>query len=240
MKILAVDIGNTKIKAGVFSNLTLLKKFEILNEDKEEICAIFDAFEIERLIISNVSGDDSVMKLIPGNIPIFTLNSSVKLPFKNFYKSKLSLGVDRIAMVAGAQHFFPDKNCLIIDAGTCVTYDILNSNGAYLGGNITPGLQMRLKAMNKFTGKLPFPKWKNPAHILGKDTENCMLSGAYFGLIGEIQYFKNEYEKEFPHLNVLISGGDATLLAKPFKNSIFVHEHLLLYGLIKILTINVY
>lgn len=240
MKSLVIDIGNTRMKTGVFFENTLLQQDEILREQEDKIIDIITEFGISKIMVSNVSSHTSnVLNQIKNEVPVLFLDKETRLPFINNYKSKDTLGSDRKALLAGAMCFFEAANCLIIDAGTCVTYDILTEKREYPGGNITPGLQMRLKAMNHFTGKLPLPAWQVPAELMGSDTEQCLLRGSYFGLLGEIQYFIDYYEKEFKPLKVLLTGGDASLLAKRIKNSIFVHEHLLLYGLNKILIENV-
>lgn len=240
MKSLVIDIGNTRMKTGVFFENKLLQHDEILWVQEYKIKDIVNDFGISKIMVSNVSLlTSNVLNQLKTEVQILFLDNETRLPFINNYKSKDTLGSDRKALVAGAGHFYEAANCLVIDAGTCVTYDLLTENGEYLGGNITPGIQMRLKAMHQFTGKLPLPLWQVPAEIIGSDTEHCLLSGAYFGLLGEIQYFIDYYEKKFDHLKVLITGGDASILAKRIKNSIFVHEHLLLYGLNKILIENV-
>ncbi len=240
MKSLVIDIGNTRMKTGVFFENKLLQYDEIPQEQEDRIVDIITEFGITKILVSNVSLHSSiVLNQLKTEIQILFLDKDTRLPFINNYKSKDTLGSDRKALVAGASHFYEARNCLIIDAGTCVTYDILTEKGAYQGGNITPGLQMRLQAMNHFTGKLPLPDWKLPEELIGSNTDDCLLSGAFYGLLGEIQYFINHYEKEYKNLKVLLTGGDASILAKPIKNSIFVHEHLLLYGLNKILIENV-
>ncbi|MDP1727058.1 MAG: type III pantothenate kinase [Bacteroidota bacterium] len=236
MKSLVIDIGNTRMKTGVFFENKLLQYDEIPWEQEDKIIDIVIEYGISKILLSNVSlHTPKVLNQLKTEIQILFLDKDTHLPFINNYKSKDTLGSDRKALVAGASHFYEARNCLIIDAGTCITYDLLTDKGEYLGGNISPGLQMRLQAMNHFTGKLPLPVWNVPDEIMGSDTEHCLLSGAFYGLLGEIQYFISHYEKEFKNLKVLLTGGDASILAKPIKKSIFVHEHLLLYGLNKIL-----
>jgi type III pantothenate kinase len=235
---LLVDIGNTRSKIALFQSNELqefwIKPIEDLYGFLQEIIA---TKEIYAALLSDVSGkwqNEWVLNL--PNQKVFWLNQNLPMPFKNKYATPQTLGADRMALVAGAMHFYPEQACLVIDAGTCVTYEVLNSFQEYLGGNISPGLHMRLKAMNTFTGKLPLPNWELPLQILGTDTQSCLLSGAYFGLVGEISHFIKEYQVQFPEIKVLLTGGDSEILAKNIKTSIFVNEHLLLYGLNKILT----
>ncbi len=239
MNLLVIDIGNTRIKLGVFFESVLILHDEIILGEEAKIKNIIDAYQVAHVLVSDVSGKGSQINQLLQEVAVLQLNHQTKLPFNNRYKSGETLGADRLALVAGAMHFYDKSNCLVIDAGTCITYDLLTVGGDYLGGNISPGLQMRLKAMHNFTGKLPLPQWREPSGIMGQDTESCLLTGAYFGLVGEISYFIDRYDLDFNDLKVVLSGGDAALLAKPIKKSIFVHEHLLLYGLNKILIENV-
>ncbi|MDA9313033.1 type III pantothenate kinase, partial [Vicingaceae bacterium] len=151
-----------------------------------------------------------------------------------------TLGKDRIAAVAGAQGQFPNQNTLVIDAGTCVTYDFLTAEGDYLGGAISPGVQLRLQAMNDYTSKLPLLKWEgadNPQSI-GDTTITSMLSGAVNGLISEMRGFIESYEKQYKSLKIVITGGDSNFFVKELKNGIFADPNLVLKGLNDILIYN--
>ncbi len=236
-KSIVIDAGNTRIKMAMFDHDALLHEQILTYENcREPLRAWLGSEQINQLLISDVGG--KLPDYLPVHIPcpVIWLNVETLLPFKNLYQSKATLGADRKALVAAAMHFYPKKPCLIIDAGTCVTYDILNASDEYLGGSISPGLQMRLKAMHSYTAKLPHPDWVDIPSLTGQNTEACLLSGAYYGLIAEIEYLTAQYEQQFPGLHVLLTGGDAQMLAKRIKTSIFVHEHLLLFGLHKILT----
>lgn len=238
MASLVVDSGNTRVKLGVFveGQLQHTASCEI-DSARNRMAQMIEDYRVEQVMVSDVSGQLKLTKIEFGaKVKLYYLEGETHLPFINLYESKATLGADRKALVAGALHFFEKQACLIIDAGTCVTYDIINASHEYLGGNISPGLQMRLRAMHEFTGKLPMPVFQLPAQVLGKNTQECLTSGAYFGLIGEINFLIDHYEQNWPQLKVLLTGGDAELLAKSLKTSIFVNEHLLLYGLNKILT----
>lgn len=239
MKNLVIDAGNTRIKVAIFEE-NHLQSYMVFNPAvPEDFVAWCQGFKPKKMLLSDVGGMalEKIGAYLP-SVPLYQLSSELNLPFTNLYGSKQTLGADRMALVAGGIHFFPGQELLVIDAGTCVTYDVLGLNQNYLGGNITPGLQMRLQAMHNFTGKLPLPEFSHPAEVLGTDTITCLLSGAYFGLIGEVEYFITHYGNQKPNLKVLLTGGDAQSLAKSLKSSIFVHEHLLLYGLNKIVSIN--
>lgn len=239
MHTLVIDAGNTQVKCGVFEQNQLVRTERISYEElAEELPKCIQLYAVEAILVSDVSGKiTAIFEAISLAIPIHFLSPSFQLPFQNHYQSA-TLGSDRIALVAGAMSVFPDTHCLVIDAGTCVTYDLITSSHAYLGGAISPGLHMRLKAMHSFTGKLPLPGWEAPRSYMGNTTHDCLLAGAYYGLVGEIEYMVARYASEYEGLQVILSGGDASELAMNIKTSIFVHEHLLLYGLNKLLIHN--
>lgn len=237
---LVIDAGNTRMKFAYFAG-DLLQETFIWDKSIEEddLRSFLFGKTSDKILLSDVSGQAlSILSSYFNNAKIQTLGSNLHLPFKNLYATPHTLGADRMALVAGATARFPQQNCLVIDAGTCVTYDLLTNNSEYLGGNITPGLLMRLKAMHVFTGKLPAPEFIFPETVLGLNTKECLVSGAYYGLIGEIEWLVQQYAAEYANLKVLLTGGDADLLAKRLKTNIFAEPQLLLYGLNKIVSIN--
>lgn len=235
---LVIDAGNTRIKFAHFIGDALHDSFTWDPFSEVGLNQLLAAKHFDKVILSDVSGT-ALMKLQTFfKQEILVLGAHLKLPFANLYSTPNTLGADRIALVAGAMANYPNTNCLIIDAGTCVTYDLLRADAAFLGGNITPGLQMRLKAMHSFTGKLPLPEFSFPDEVLGTQTSECLVSGAYYGLIGEIEWLVQTYAQEFPALKTILTGGDAQLLAKRLKTNIFAEPQLLLYGLNKIASIN--
>jgi type III pantothenate kinase len=236
---LVIDAGNTLIKFALFEQQVLQVQYTWDRKDTNALQAWLANKTFEKILLSDVSGQ-ALPLLTPflSQQKIQQLSAQLNLPFQNLYATPHTLGADRMALVAGAMALFPQKNCLIIDAGTCVTYDLLSAEGNYLGGNITPGLQMRLKAMHTFTGKLPLPDFNLPLQVLGNDTVSCLQTGAYFGLIGEIEWLAAQYQKDFADLHLILTGGDAQLLAKRLKTNIFANPQLLLHGLNKIISIN--
>lgn len=230
---LVLDGGNTRIKAGVFVQ-GAWEQTILLDYDSDPAACI-GRFNPQRILASDVSGKlHAWLGKAPGTVPVLWLEPETPLPFNNLYKSAHTLGADRKALVAGAMHLYPGKDLLVIDAGTCVTFDLITASHDYLGGSISPGFVMRLNAMHTFTGKLPMPPVSVPNNILGQDTHACLLSGAWFGLLGEISYRKQAYEEKYPGLITLLSGGDALELAKRLKTDIFVNEQLALIGLHRI------
>lgn len=230
---LVIDSGNTRIKIGLFKDHELIHAEAVLvSQLPETLRSLTLKNGSMPAILSDVSGS---LGDLAWEGPLVRLDQDTKLPYKNLYHTPQTLGADRKALVAGAQFFFPNQTCLVIDAGTCVTYDVLTASQEYQGGAISPGLQMRLKAMHTFTGKLPLAEMIDTVPLAGLDTASCLLSGSLYGMTGEIEGFISSYTAVFGPMQVLLTGGDAPLLAKHLKTGIFVHEHLLLFGLHHIL-----
>lgn len=234
MSFLTIDIGNTQIKVGKFHNNELVEKksFQLLEAFYDYYCNQ----DVEQSILSSVRNTtwDSTVNPQP-----LILDLETKLPFKNSYQSLGTLGNDRKALVAGAINHYPKTNCLIIDAGTCITYDYVDSNQEYHGGAISPGFTMRYRALNQYTSKLPYLEYGNQEiPFLGEDTQSCMHSGVFHGVLSEIESFIGRYSEEKPNLKVLLTGGDAKYFEKHLKAAIFVHPNLQLEGLLHILQHN--
>ncbi len=167
------------------------------------------------------------------------LHTHTRLPIQNRYRTPGTLGKDRIAAVTGAYALKPSQDCLVVDAGTCITFDYLSRDGAYIGGNIAPGLRMRLRAMHEFTARLPHPGLQETEDWVGASTEEALRNGAQFGAAMELDGYIREGEARFGPLQVFLTGGDADFLAKKVKRKIFVNHHLVLFGLNQILDYNV-
>lgn len=167
------------------------------------------------------------------------LDQTLPLPIINHYATPSSLGVDRLAAVCGAKSLFPKENCLVIDAGTCITYDFIDMNANYLGGGISPGMAMRFQAMNTFTAKLPLVQPVSRPKLIGTTTESCMQSGVVNGVLGEMNEIIGQYQHEFGDLRVILCGGDAAFFENQMKRVIFAVPELVLNGLNSILIYNV-
>jgi type III pantothenate kinase len=240
MNQISIDIGNTLSKVGIFDGEVLLNNASFQNEDLQGIKAYVESNQAEHIILSSVAkSSHEVVDILKGLAPIIELSHETTLPFSNNYKTPQTLGMDRVAGIAGAMHFFPNTNCLVIDAGTCITYDFVSKEGLYQGGSISPGLNMRLKAMHEFTGKLPLLTFQEIEDWIGKDTQSAMLTGALWGTLNELNGFIARYDEAFGDLKVIITGGDAPKFVKHLKNNVFAEPNLLLFGLNKILKINV-
>ena len=148
------------------------------------------------------------------------------------------MGKDRLAGAVAAQARFPGLPVLVVDAGTCVTYDLVGIDGAFKGGNITPGLQMRFKAMHAFTARLPLLEPTETKKLFGKSTEEAMRFGTTTGFVDEVRGAIGRFRRAFPGLRVIVTGGDGFFLSKQLKSEIFVVPNLILEGLHRILRFN--
>ena len=236
---LIIDVGNTRVKWALFNNSKLVKTvvepYSTVNKSNRKC---FKKNKIDHIIVSLVGTEDIFdQTLFKDHKNVMYLDHTTRVPFKNNYESPKTLGVDRIALVSAAAIKYPKKNVLIIDAGTCITYDILNKKNEYLGGAISPGINIRFKALNEYTANLPLLKIARFS-LLGKNTRSSILSGVLNGTIQEIEGVIKQYSHKYPDLTVVLTGGDANFLAKKLKSSIFAIPNFLLEGLNRILIHN--
>ena len=232
-----LDIGNTLIKLAHVESGRLrdVKSFE----DEEILLNSISEQSFSGGIIGSVREMSShLLDWTKRQNNILLLNSDTPLPFKIAYKSPQSLGADRIALAAAAYERFPDKNVLVIDMGSCITYDLLTAQGVYLGGAISPGIRMRFKAMNAFTAKLPMAEPTDKTPLIGYDTESSLQSGVMNGVQAEIEGVIDRYASNYKDLTELIGGGDNKYFDKRFKVNIFAASNLVLEGLRFIMEFN--
>jgi type III pantothenate kinase len=238
---LIIDVGNSLVKSAVFQRDKYLKTYwaslkdfpEKFQEIKKEYPEI--RFSIVSSVVKDISWIEEVLKK---ETRLFVLDEEIKLPFKNKYATPQTLGKDRIALVAAGAKQYQNKNLLIIDAGTCITFDFKNDKNEYLGGAISPGVEMRFKALHQFTANLPFVEFEGEAHLIGDSTQNSILSGVVNGAVAEIDGLIERYRVENKYLTVILTGGNAQFLSKRVKNSIFANPNFLLEGLNYILESN--
>jgi type III pantothenate kinase len=239
---LIVDIGNTLTKVAVFDGNNMADLKLSGHDDAFDTGLYLQKFkEIDHCIISSVSdkGDKIISYLKNKNIQTLHLNENTLLPFKNTYKTPETLGKDRIAAIAGAYKLYQGKNVLVIDAGTAITFDLKNNKDEYLGGNISPGLEMRFKALNQFTARLPLLKPTEEFSLIGKSTNEAIVNGVQNGLIFEIQGYIEKMNEAYPDLIIIATGGNAQFFDYLLKKTIFVVSNLTLIGLNTILEYNV-
>lgn len=236
---LALDFGNTRIKAGLFDGHNLVENKVYKSVKQLAADAAFLAKADAVIIGSVVDLDNEVLNVLDTSKKVVHFTSETPVPLKNLYKSASTLGSDRLAASVGAFSIYPFKDILVIDAGTCLKFNFTNKNNEYLGGAISPGLQMRFKALQHFTDKLPLVNLKGDFNkLIGNTTEESILSGVINGIINETEGVINEYKKNYPDLTIVVTGGDTEFFAKRLKNRIFAHPHLILNGLNEILIFN--
>jgi type III pantothenate kinase len=206
----------------------------------EHVKGVFEKFPgIEHAIVSAVSRlEPHALEILSVFCRVYELSPRSKIPFKNSYATPQTLGPDRMALATAAFYHNPKGNTLVIDAGTCITYDLVNDRGEYLGGAISPGLYMRYKALHEYTEKLPLLTPESILDFIGNATETSMHSGVVNGISLEIDGVIQQYKSRFPHLTVILTGGDAQFLSKQLKNTIFAHSNFLLEGLNQLLEYN--
>lgn len=232
--IIAIDVGNTRIKAAVFEGSTILESFVFSkNELGENIENILKKYKkVTHLVVSSVSDiEKRSFSEFENLVDIHFVSHNDSFPFTNSYKTPRTLGVDRMVLAAGATLQFPNQGRLVIDAGTCVTYDFIDESNNYRGGAISPGLKLRYKSLHNFTAKLPLLELENPEHFIGKSTSESLHSGVVNGLVYEIDGFIEEYKALYPNFIIILTGGDAVFLAKRLKNTIFANSNFLLESL---------
>jgi len=237
---LCVDIGNTRVKTGLFRGKELLEQNIWTAWTLPELIDYGNQAGVKNVLFSTVAEPDPEMhEQLSAYFQAFELGTKTKLPFKNDYTTPETLGKDRLAAVAGAQALFPGENCLVVDFGTCIKYDILTAAGVYLGGNIAPGAMMRIKAMHHFTARLPEVPMEMPEHFTGNSTTSALQNGALRGMALEVEGFVRLFEQEHKALRILLTGGDANFF-EPFltiSNNTNIPD-LTLHGLNNILMYN--
>ncbi len=232
---LVIDFGNTVVKGALFRGEQMEQIFHPL--DLPGIRKIIDRHHPSRILVSSVSTAQSELRTILPDGTLF-LDHTTPLPFVNDYATPETLGLDRLAAVAGAGQLFPETNCLVIDLGTCITYELLTAEGRYEGGAISPGLMMRFKAIHQFTARLPLVEINPAPQLIGRSTVSCIQSGVVNGLRAEINGIISEYESKYDRLQIIMCGGDMKYFENTVKGPIFAAPELVLRGLNRILLHN--
>lgn len=233
---LIIDQGNTRTKLAIFNDGQLLESGIAVDSNAQAVLEWIKGKTISKALISSVAGEELAVSLIDVlPFPLHVLSSNSLLPFSVEYKTPRTLGLDRLALTAGAISRFPDHNCLVIDAGTCITYDFVNKKGEYLGGGISPGVAMRFKAMHEFTASLPLASSLDLGGLIGESTMESLSSGVVHGIYNEVEGTIKQYERRFPDVITFLTGGDLPLFDGLLKNTIFAAPELVVEGLNNIL-----
>lgn len=229
---LCFDFGNTRLKCGVFEDDSISEVIVLENDRPETLLQLIEKFHPQRTILASVI-DPSVEgeTLLASHSTFHKVSHLSKLPFTASVVQPETIGADRVALAAAAAHFYPSVNNLIIGMGSCITYNFINKYKQYLGGAISPGMEMRFTSLKTFTAKLPLvhPDWNFP--LVGYDTRTNILSGVMLGMAKEIDGVIEEYQKRYSNFNVLLTGGDAPYFAAHLKSKIFADPDLIFKGL---------
>ena len=238
---LTLDIGNTLTKTGIFEGDTLRKTISFASFEEADLEKICSSYKIKQVIFSSVKEKTNELTdlLKKKSLVFIELTHETPLPIVNTYKTPHTLGKDRLAAVVGANFLQPNHDLLVIDAGTAITFDVITSAGVYWGGTISPGMDMRLKALHVFTEKLPLVAPQNEVSIRGEDTNSAIWNGVANGILFEIDGYITALKAIYPNLYVFLTGGSAFFFDKKLKNPIFAVENLVLTGLNRILNYNV-
>ena len=243
---LVIDIGNTLTKTAVFSEkeITSFSSFEKFSIDVLKDLLTKNS-SVKNIILSSViNHDKSITEFLKSIYFFIELSEITKTPIENIYQSKQTLGKDRLACAVGANALFPNKNVLAVDAGTCIKYDFVNAMNQYRGGGISPGIEMRFKALNQFTDKLPLLNYKHFDKLIGNNTDESILSGVMNGVAEEVKGIIARYEQQYPDVKIVFTGGYLKFFEKTLnigtngKSNIFADSFLVLKGLNEILNFN--
>ncbi len=237
--ILTIDVGNTNVKVAVFKQFNLVDKFVFQkNNFQNNFQIIFKKHpNHNRAVLSSVSMlDEKDSVWLKNQIEVIEITADSVFPFKNEYVTPSTLGIDRRVLASGAVLQYPNQNVLIIDAGTCITYDFITNKKEYLGGAISPGLRLRYHTLHDYTAKLPLLENNLPDNFIGNSTDQSIHSGVVNGLCYEIEGFISEFSVKNEQFTIILTGGDAIFLANRLKNTIFADENFLLKSLHQLYT----
>jgi type III pantothenate kinase len=238
---LCIDQGNTKAKIGLFDRKQLIHTVTVDELNLKTLDSILDVYPVHACIYSNVGdANESIMKYLNKKVQhSILLSHQTSIPITNHYLTPETLGKDRLAAVVGAAYLRPQSDILVIDAGTAITYDFIDAKYNYLGGNISAGIDMRLKALHAFTQKLPAVQVDQNVSFLGNNTQTALQAGTLYGIVFEIDGYISSLKIKYPKLSTFLTGGSAIYFDSKLKNTTFAETNLVLIGLNRILEYNV-
>lgn len=230
-----IDLGNTSAKMALYRQGQEVWYGEQLGHD--QLREQLDTWRPDRVAYARVGADHTDLAAwLQARFEVTILTWQTPVPVQVRYQTPETLGMDRLAAVIGAWHRYPGQTALVIDLGTCITYDLITADGQYLGGGISPGMHMRFRAMHHFTAKLPLTQPQADVPLVGQSTVSCLQSGVIHGITAEIDGIVANYTSEWPDLQVILCGGDAVFFEKRIKPANFADQKLVLLGLHCILT----
>jgi type III pantothenate kinase len=239
MNTLCFDFGNTRLKIAFFQNAKLAEVLVIENDEIATIGSVLEKFDAQKTILSSVINHNlEIETLLAQKTKFHKLSHLSKLPFTTPVGKPETIGADRLALCASAVYFFPKQHNLVIGMGSCITYNFINADHEFLGGGISPGMEMRMRSLNQFTAKLPIVKPDGNVPLVGYDTVTNILSGVVMGMAKEIDGFIEVYKERYGNFNVHLTGGDLVYLAPHLKNQIFADPELIFKGLYAISEVN--
>ncbi len=233
---LVLDIGNSRTKCGLFAARRLVRTGVFSNGDHATMLRFLGGDRVERIVLASTARpDEAQLQLLDSIAPLSQVTGGTSTPLRNDYGTPDSLGADRLANAVAAAAMFPGRPALAIDLGTCITYDLVDAHGTYLGGLISPGYRMRAQAMHRLTAHLPEVDPPEQPALIGRSTLECLASGTHHGTHAELKALIEECRQQYPGLAVVLTGGDAPRFARALENGIFAHPYLTLLGLLEIL-----
>ncbi len=236
---LCLDFGNTRQKVGVFKGRDFLKEINLPDTSLISIEDLLNEWNPEKIILSSViNHDPAIETYLAAKSKFHRLNHTSQLPLTTPVGKPETIGADRLALVAAAVDLFPHSHNLVIGLGTCITYNFINNQHEFLGGSISPGMNMRFKAMHEQTALLPYIKAETQFPLIGYDTKTNLLSGVIWGMSKEIDGIIDEYALKYSNFNVLLTGGDMPFFVPHLKNRIFADPNLIFKGLYAISEFN--
>jgi type III pantothenate kinase len=239
-KTICLDFGNTRLKAALFEEETLLDVIVLQDQLSTHLEEIIQQHQPQQSILSSViDHDPAVEEVLKRRTQFHRLSHLSKLPFSIPVGKPETMGADRIAIAAASVFLFPQKNNLAIGLGTCITFNFINQQAEFMGGSISPGMEMRFQAMHQFTAKLPLVKAQWNVPLIGYDTATNLQSGVVLGMAKEIDGIIDAYKEKFGNFNALLTGGDTHLFEPHLKNKIFADPHLIFKGLYAISQFNI-
>jgi type III pantothenate kinase len=236
---LCFDFGNTRLKAGLFHDSTLTRVMILENDHPQEIEALLKKYNPQKSILSSViNHNPEIESLLAATTQFHKLSYRSRLPFTTPVGKPETIGADRLALAAAAVYFYPRQHNLVIGMGSCITYNFISKEHEFLGGGISPGMEMRMKALNQYTAKLPIVKPDGNVPLIGYDTVSNILSGVVLGMAYELDGFIDAYKQRYSNFNVHLTGGDIVYLASHLKNQIFADPELIFKGLYALSQVN--
>lgn len=239
---LCIDVGNTQVKFGVYDLAgKLLECFKTPDLTIASLETIVLKFGIKQAIVSSVRAEhEEVLFFLEQKLNnVLKLSPAIQVPIQSQYQTPKTLGNDRLAVAVAATVLYPKEHVLIVDAGTCITYDFVTKEAVYMGGSILPGINMRFKALHALTAKLPLIEQEVLDTFIGTSTKTSIQTGIMQGVLHELNGFRSQYKQQFGNIRVIVTGGDASYFESQLKNEIFALPNLVLIGLNKILDYNI-